>query len=59
MVVKILAYCILVSFLASLAGADEVIIQVFSKKPVNYISEKYISYSVDPAELLEMSTDKQ
>lgn len=43
----------------SLCSADDVVVQMFSKKPVNVISDKYISYSIDPTELLEMNQDRE
>lgn len=45
--------------LLSICNAEDVVIQMFSKKPVNVISDKYISFSIDPTELLEMNQDKE
>lgn len=55
------SYCLAVFLAAwiSVCSGDDVVVQMFSKKPINYISEKYISYSVDPIELLEMSKEKE
>lgn len=55
------SYCLAFCFIAwiSICSGDDVVVQMFSKKPVNYISEKYISYSIDPIELLEMSKEKE
>lgn len=33
--------------------SDEVFIQVNLKRPVNYVSDKYVSFSIDPEVLLE------
>lgn len=52
-----LAFC-LVTWISVCSG-DDVVIQMFSKKPTNVISEKYISYSIDPIQLLEMSKEKE
>lgn len=48
----------LLAFL-SICNAEDVVIQMFSKKPINVISDKYISFSIDPTELLEMNQDKE
>lgn len=47
-----------VAWIAVCSG-DDVVIQMFSKNPINYISDKYVSYSVDPFELLEMNEGKE
>lgn len=52
----------LVFYLAALVfvcNAEDVVVQMFSKKPINVISDKYISFSIDPTELLEMNQDKE
>lgn len=53
------SYCLTFWFVAwiALCSGDDVVVQMFSKKPINYISEKYISYSIDPTELLEMKKE--
>lgn len=38
----------------SMCRADDVIVQMFSKRQLNQISDKYISYSVDLSELLDL-----
>lgn len=45
--------------LFSVCNAEDVVVQMFSKKPINVISDKYISFSIDPTELLEMNQDKE
>lgn len=57
----IVTYHLIVCALALLStcNAEDVVIQMFSKKPVNVISDKYISFSIDPTELLEMNQDKE
>lgn len=45
--------------LLSVCNAEDVVIQMFSKKPINVISDKYISFSIDPTELLEMNQDNE
>lgn len=40
--------------LMSMCRADDVIVQMFSKRQLNQISDKYISYSVDLSELLDL-----
>ncbi|XP_031633339.1 uncharacterized protein LOC116347073 [Contarinia nasturtii] len=54
---NIVALCF-VAWVSRCSG-DDVVVQMFSKKPINYISEKYISYSIDPNELLEMSQERE
>lgn len=44
--------------LLCVCNAEDVLIQMFSK-PINIISDKYISFSIDPTELLEMNQDKE
>lgn len=55
------SYCLSVLFVAWIAvcSGDDVVVQIISKNPINYISDKYVSYSVDPIELLEMSEEKE
>lgn len=51
------AFCCFV--VLGVCRADDVVVQMFSKKILNEISDKYISYSVDPNDLLKMyKTDK-
>lgn len=45
--------------LFAVCNAEDVVVQMFSKKPINVISDKYISFSIDPTELLEMNQDKE
>lgn len=52
-----LVVCLLALF--SVCNAEDVVVQMFSKKPINVISDKYISFSIDPTELLEMNQDKE
>lgn len=52
-----LTFC-LVAWISRCSG-DDVVVQMFSKKPLNVISDKFISYSIDPTELLEMNQDKE
>lgn len=42
-----------------MCSADDVVIQMFARKPINIISDKYISYSIDPTELLEMNQENE
>lgn len=44
--------CILAA--ATFCRGDDVVVQMFSKKILNQISDSFISYSVDPNELLAM-----
>lgn len=43
----------------SVCSGDDVVVQMFSKNPINFISDKYVSYSVDPVELLAMNEENQ
>lgn len=38
----------------SVVGFEDVVIQIFSKKLINVVSDKFISFSIDPKELLEI-----
>lgn len=55
------SYILTVCFVAwaTVCSGEDVVVQMFSKNPVNYISDKYVSYSVDPIELLEMNEEKE
>lgn len=55
------SYILTVCFVAwaTVCNGEDVVVQMFSKNPVNYISDKYVSYSVDPIELLEMNEEKE
>lgn len=34
--------------------AEEVLIQIVVKKPINIVSDKYVSFSIDPGHLLDL-----
>lgn len=38
---------------------EDVTIQMFSKRPLNRISERFISFAVQPSDLLDMYRDKE
>lgn len=52
-----LTFC-LVAWISMCKG-DDVVVQMFSRTPINVISDKYISYSIDPTELLEMNQENE
>lgn len=35
--------------------AEEILIQIMVKKPINIVSDRYVSFSIDPSHLLELS----
>lgn len=43
----------------SVCSGEDVVMQMFLKQPLNMISEKYISFSVDPVDLLEIYNNKK
>lgn len=45
--------------LLNVCFCEDVTIQMFSKRPLNRISEKYISFAVNPSDLLDMYQDKE
>lgn len=38
----------------TVCSADNVVMQIFPNRPINYVSDKFISFSMSPADLLDI-----
>lgn len=43
----------------SVCRADDIVMQLFANRPINYVSDKYISFSMSPADLVDIYNDKR
>lgn len=38
----------------TVCSADDMVMQIFPNRPINYVSDKFISFSMSPADLLDI-----